>query len=85
MRTARSYQTSDTELVLEAGEGAPRLTSLGVVGQPKWENRASEVLIPLADVADKPTPLHWTFNREASQTGEQRVALVYDSFRPGFA
>ena len=53
-QTSARLQTSDTKLVLEAGEGAPRLTSLGVVGQPRWENRASEVLIPFADISYKP-------------------------------
>jgi hypothetical protein len=75
-------QTSDTELFLEAGPEAPRLTSLSVPGQAKWENRASELLIPSADVSDKPTPLHWSFNREASQIAEQRVAFVYESTSP---
>ena len=75
-------KTSDTELVLEAGPKAPRLTSLGVPGQPKWENRASEVLIPSADISNEPTPVHWSFNRQASQIGEQRVAFVYDSASP---
>jgi hypothetical protein len=61
-QTNARLHTSDTELVLEAGPEAPRLTSLSVPGQPKWENRASEVLIPSADVSDKLTPVHWTFN-----------------------
>ncbi len=75
-------QTLETELVLEAGPEAPTLKSLAVPGQPKWENRASEVLIPSADVAGRSTPLRWTFNREASQTGDERVAFVYDSSSP---
>ena len=81
-QTSARLQTSDTELVLEAGPEAPRLTSLGVPGQPKWENRASEVLIPSADISNEPVPVHWSFNREASQIGEQRVAFVYDSVSP---
>jgi len=70
------------EVVLEAGPEAPRLTSLSVPGQAKWENHASEVLIPSADVSNKLTPVRWSFNREASQVGEQRVAFVYDSASP---
>jgi hypothetical protein len=81
-QTSARLQTSDTELVLEAGPAAPRLTHLAVPGQSKWENRASEVLIASAEISDKPTPLHWNFNREASQIGEQRVAFVYDSASP---
>jgi hypothetical protein len=83
-QTSARLQTSDTELVLEAGPAAPRLIWLAVPGQSKskWENRASEVLIASAEISDKPTPLHWNFNREASQIGEQRVAFVYDSASP---
>jgi hypothetical protein len=81
-QTSAGLRTSDTELAVEAGPAAPRLTSLAVPGQLKWENRASEVLIASAEVSDKPTPLLWTFNREASQIGEQRVAFVYDSASP---
>jgi hypothetical protein len=81
-QTSARLQTSDTELVLQAGPEAPRLTSLSVPGQEKWENRASEVLIPSVDVSDQLTPVHWSFNREASQIGEQQVAFVYDSASP---
>jgi alpha-galactosidase len=81
-QTRVELKTSDTELVLEAGPEAPQLTSLSVPGQPKWENRASEILISSADVSDKLTPVHWTFNHEASEVGEQRVAFVYDSTSP---
>jgi hypothetical protein len=81
-QTHAELKTSDTELVLEAGPEAPRLTSLIVPGQPRWENRASEILISSADVSDKTMSVHWTFNREASEIGEQRVAFVYDSTSP---
>ncbi len=75
-------QTSDTELALEAGTSAPRLTALAVPGQPRWENRASEVLISSAEIADKTIPLQWVFNREASQVNDQRVLFVYDCASP---
>jgi alpha-galactosidase len=81
-QTSARLQTSDTELAVEAGPAAPRLVSLTVPGQPKWENLASEVLIASADVSDKPTPLHWILNRDASQISEQRVAFVYDCDSP---
>ena len=81
-QTRARLQTADTELVLEAGPEAPRLVSLAVPQQAKWENRSSEALISGADVSDKTTSLHWNFNREASQFSDQRVALVYDSPAP---
>jgi hypothetical protein len=52
-QTRARLQTVDTELVLEAGPEAPRLVSLAVPQQAKWENRTSEVLISAADVSDK--------------------------------
>jgi hypothetical protein len=91
-QTSARLQTSDTEIVLEAGPTAPRLTSLTIPGQPRWENRASEDLIASVsiasvsaasdDVSNKSTPLHWTFNREASRIDEQRVAFVYECESP---
>ncbi|MGC2184250.1 MAG: alpha-galactosidase [Terriglobales bacterium] len=81
-QTGARLQTSDTELVLEAGPAAPRLISLAFPGQPKWENRASESLIAFVDISDKLVPVQWSFNREGSQMNEQRVAFVYDSASP---
>jgi len=81
-QTSAHLQTSDTELALEAGAEGPRLISLTVPGQHKWENRASEVLIASAEFSDKTTPLRWTLNSEASQIGERRVAFVYNSASP---
>ena len=75
-------KTSDTQLVLEAGATAPRLISLSAPNQRKWENRASEILIPFVEISEKQVPVKWSFNREASQIGEQRVAFVYDSTSP---
>jgi alpha-galactosidase len=75
-------KTSDTELVLQAGPTAPRLMSLSAPGEGKWENRASETLIPFVEISEKQVPVKWSFNREASQIGEQRVAFVYDSASP---
>src|SRR5437660_6639781 len=81
-QTSARLQTSDTELALEAGSASPRVTSLGVPGQPKWENRTSEVLIATAEVADQPASLHWAFSREASQITPERVAFVYECASP---
>ena len=81
-QTIARLQTADTELVLEAGPESPRLLSLITSGQVKWQNRASEALIPSADLSGQTTRVHWSFNREASQIGEQRVVFVYDSTAP---
>ena len=81
-QTAAQLRTSDTELALETGPASPRLVSLTVPGQPKWENRSSEVLIEFAEVSGKPIPLHWNFNRDASEISEERIRFVYDSPSP---
>ena len=81
-QTSARLHTSETELTFDAGSAAPRLVTLTVPGQPAWENRASETLIASADVSNKPTPIHWTFNREASKVEDERVAFVYDSSTP---
>jgi hypothetical protein len=55
---------------------------LKVPTQIAWENRASEALIASVEIATKQTPVHWIFNREASQLEEGRIAFVYDSVAP---
>ena len=81
-QTNAQLKTSDTELVLEAGPTAPRLMSLSVPSHRKWESRASESLIASVEISEREVPVKWSFNREASQLGEQRVAFVYDSASP---
>ena len=81
-QVSASLRTSDTELSFEADQTAPRLAGLAISGQTKWENRASEALIPFVEIEDKQIPVSWTFNREASQIGEERVAFVYESASP---
>lgn len=81
-QTSARLKTSDTDLTLEAGATAPRIVSLEVPGQPKWQVRASEVLISSVTLSAKETPVSWSFNREASQIGEERVVFVYDSASP---
>ena len=81
-QTNAQLKTSDTELVLEAGSTAPRLMSLSGPSQRKWENRASETLIASVEISEKEVPVKWSFNRAASEIGEQRVAFVYDSASP---
>jgi melibiase-like protein/glycosyl hydrolase family 36 len=81
-QTSARLQTSDTELALEARSESPRLVSLAFPGQPRWENRDSEALISFIEISGKQTPVHWSFNREVSQTGDQQVTFVYESLAP---
>ncbi len=81
-QTSARLHTSDTDIALEAEPGAPRLISLGVPGQPTWQNRASEALIASAWIDEKETPLHWALNSAATQIEDQHVAFVYESASP---
>jgi hypothetical protein len=75
-------KSADTALVFEASMTAPRLVTLQHAGELPWTNRTPETLIDSAEVSGQPGPLHWQFNREASQTDGERVAFVYDSAAP---
>jgi disulfide oxidoreductase YuzD len=75
-------KTAQTQIVLQAGADAPRLISLQVPGQSKWENKASETLIQSVEIADESTPVRWQFDGEASRTNTTSVAFVYESENP---
>lgn len=78
----RELKTAQTRVVLQADTDSPRLISLEVPGQPKWENRTSESLINSVEIADQEVPVHWQLDREASHTDSSSVAFVYDSANP---
>jgi alpha-galactosidase len=75
-------QTADTQIVVEAGGDGPRLVSLEVPGQSKWENRASASLIQSVEIAGKNTPVHFQLHPNASRSDEKNVSLVYESATP---
>ena len=77
-----TLRTADTQIVVEAGASAPRLVSLQIPGQAKWEDRVSEPLIEAIEIAGKSTPLRWQFNRDVSRFDEQQVSFVYESASP---
>jgi melibiase-like protein/glycosyl hydrolase family 36 len=77
-----SLRTAETQISVEAGASAPRLLNLEIPQQPAWQNRASEALIGSVEIADKPTPLHWQLNHDASSHDEKGLSLVYESASP---
>ncbi len=77
-----SLRTSETELFVEAGAGAPRVVGLALPGQKAWQNRASESLIASVELAGKQLPVTWNFNREAAQMNNDRIIFIYDSASP---
>src|SRR5215469_1495492 len=74
--------TADSRIVVEAGTDAPRLRSLQVRGQSKWENRSSEALINSVESADQTIPIHWRSDRDASHSDAKNVSFVYESENP---
>jgi alpha-galactosidase len=72
-------ETLKTRIVVEAGEDKPRLLSLQVPGQPKWQNRASEALISSIEIAGETSPVSWRFDPKASHSDARNVSFVYDS------
>jgi alpha-galactosidase len=75
-------ETSETRIVVEAGENMPRLLSLQVPGQPKWQNRDSEALIKSITIAGETSAIRWRFDRDASHIDARNVSFVYDSENP---
>lgn len=81
-RTEAQLRTSDTEITLEAGSDAPRLTKFVFPGQQEWQNRTSEALIPFAEIAGQLVPCRWTFNSQATHSDERQAVFVYVSASP---
>lgn len=75
-------RTTETQIVVEADADMPRLLSLQVPGQPKWQNRASEALINAIESGDETTPVHWRFDRNASHADAKNISWVYESENP---
>jgi alpha-galactosidase len=80
-RTVR-LETSDTRIVVEAGSNRPRLVSLEIPGQSKWENRTSEALIESIQIDGTDSPVHWQFDGNASRGDEKSISFVYESAAP---
>lgn len=79
---ASRLETSDTRIAVEANHNGPRLASLEVPGQPKWENSASESLIESVDLAGKTIPVHWQLDPNQTRVDEKSLSFVYESARP---
>lgn len=75
-------RTSDTEITVEADSDAPRLTRFAFPGQPEWENRSSEALIPFAEIAGQQVRCNWKLNSQASHANGGQAVFVYESASP---
>jgi alpha-galactosidase len=81
-QTTAQLRTSDTEITLQASANTPQLTKFAFPGQPEWQNRNSEALIPFVEIEGQQTPCSWEFNRQASRVSEHEVVFVYESASP---
>ena len=74
-------KTAETQLRVEAGPSAPRLSRLQN-DTATWENRAAETLIPEVEIAGQPVALVWRLNSADSHADEHLVNFVYDTDTP---
>jgi hypothetical protein len=69
--------SADTVIAVEAGEHAPRLTTLKSGGATAWTNRADETLPERLEVHGAAQPLVWRLDRSASRFDSHEILLVY--------
>ena|SRR6202158_3969711 len=91
MRVAHAYDsrrvggelaTAGTAIAVEAGEQAPRLTTLRLRGAMVWKNRTEEALPDHIDVRGAAQPLVWRLDRASSRFESQQIQLVYTTKSP---
>ena len=74
--------SADTAIAVEAGEHAPRLTTLKAPGATAWKNRADETLPEQVAVHGVAQPSVWRLDRSASRFESNRIQLVYVTDSP---
>lgn len=74
--------TAETAIAIEAGEHAPRLTTLAARGAPAWKNRADETFPERIEVQGETRPVVWHLDRIASRFEATQIRLVYVSDTP---
>ena len=74
--------SADTAINVDAGEHAPRLTTLKARGATVWTNRAEEILPAHIEIRGGTQPLVWRFDRAASRFGSRQIQLVYVTDSP---
>jgi Melibiase len=70
-------RSAETAITIEAGEHAPRLTTLTLRGAASWQNRAEEPLPDRVEVHGTTQPLAWRLDRAASRFERREIQLVY--------
>jgi hypothetical protein len=74
--------SADTAIAIEAGEQAPRLTTLRLPDAMVWENRIEETLPDHIEVRGAAQPLVWRLDRASSRFESRQIELVYTTESP---
>jgi len=74
--------SADTVITLEAGEQAPRLTTLRLRGALAWKNRTDEALPDHVEVCGAAQPLVWRLDRASSRFESKQIQLEYATESP---
>jgi hypothetical protein len=81
-RVGAELATADTVIAVEAGEQAPRLTTLGLRGAMVWKNRTDEALPDHVEVRGAAQPLVWRLDRTSSRFESEQIQLLYTTESP---
>jgi len=79
---AGELASADTAIAVEAGEQAPRLTTLRLRGASVWKNRTDEALPDHVEVRGAAQPLVWRLDRASSRFESRQIELVYTTKSP---
>jgi hypothetical protein len=74
--------SADTAIAVEAGERAPRLTTLRLRGAMVWKNRTEEALPDHVEVRGAAQSVVWRLDRASSRFESRQIQLVYASESP---
>jgi hypothetical protein len=81
-RVLGELASADTAIAVDAGEHAPRLTTLKARGATLWNNRAEESLPEHVEIHGSAQPLVWRLDRSASHFESKKIELVYCTDSP---
>ena len=74
--------TTDTSIVVEAGEHVPRLLSLALRGAAGWTNTRDEVLPEQVKIDAAALPVTWRLDRGATRFKSNDIRIVYITDSP---
>src|SRR5438270_7988290 len=79
---AGELASADTAIASEAGEQAPRLTTLRLRGASVGKNQTDEALPVHVEVGGAEQPLVWRLDRASSRFESRQIELVYTTKSP---